>query len=33
MELKLSEKYMITIKEAASYYGIGTKFMRRFAEN
>lgn len=33
MELKLSEKYMLTIKEAASYYGIGTKFMRRLAEN
>lgn len=33
MELKLSEKYMLTIKEASSYYGIGTKFMRRLAEN
>lgn len=33
MELKLSEKYMITIKEAAGYYGIRTKFLRRLAEN
>ena len=33
MELKLSEKYMLTIKEAALYYGIGTKFLRRLAEN
>lgn len=33
MELKLNEKYMLTIKEAASYYGIGMKFLRRCAEN
>ena len=33
MELKLNEKYMLTIKEAAAYYGIGMKFLRRCAEN
>ena len=33
MELKLSEKYMLTIKEAASYFNIGTKKMRRIAED
>ncbi len=33
MELKLSEKYMLTIREAAAYYGIGIKFMRRLAES
>ena len=33
MEIKLNDKYMITIKEAAAYYGIGMKFLRRCAEN
>ena len=33
MELKLNDKYMLTIKEAAAYYGIGMKFLRRCAEN
>ena len=33
MELKLNEKYMFIIKEAAAYYGIGMKFLRRCAEN
>ena len=33
MELKLCEKYMLTIREAAAYYGIGTKFLMRRAEN
>ena len=33
MELKLNEKYMLTVKEAAAYYGIGMKFLRRCAEN
>ena len=33
MELKLNDKYMITIKEAAAYYGIGIKILRRCAEN
>ena len=33
MELKLKEKYMLTIKEAVAYYGIGIKFLRRCAEN
>lgn len=32
-ELPGSEKYMLTIKEAASYFNIGTKKMRRIAED
>ncbi len=28
-----SEKYMLTIKEAAEYFNIGTKKMRRIAED
>ena len=28
----VSEKYTLTIKEAASYFNIGTKKMRRLAE-
>ena len=28
-----SEKYMLTIKEAAEYFNIGTKKMRRNAED
>ena len=31
--LPLGEKYMLTIKEAASYFNIGTKKMRRIAED
>lgn len=31
--LPVSEKYMLTIKEAASYFNIGTKKMRRIAED
>ena len=31
--LHLGEKYMLTIKEAASYFNIGTKKMRRIAED
>ena len=33
MELKLNHKYMLALKEAAAYYGIGMKFLRRCAEN
>lgn len=29
----ISEKYTLTIKEAASYFNIGTKKMRRLAED
>jgi len=29
----LKDKYMLTIKEAAFYFNIGTKKMRRIAEN
>ena len=32
-ELKPSEKYTLLIKEAAEYFGIGIKRMRRLAEN
>ena len=31
--LPVSEKYMLTIKEAAAYFNIGIKKMRRIAEN
>lgn len=31
-ELPLSEKYALTIKEAAGYFNIGIKKMRRLAE-
>jgi hypothetical protein len=31
--LPVSEKYMLTIKEAAAYFNIGTKKMRRIAED
>ena len=31
--LDLQEKYLLTIKEAASYFNIGTKKMRRIAED
>ena len=31
--LPLGEKYMLTINEAASYFNIGTKKMRRIAED
>mgnify|MGYP002508309809 FL=1 len=29
----VSQKYMLTIKEAAEYFSIGTKKMRRLAED
>lgn len=32
-ELKLSDKYMLTIKEAGAYFNIGEKKMRRMAED
>lgn len=31
--VSVSEKYMLTIKEAAEYFSIGTKKMRRLAED
>ena len=31
--VSVSEKYMLTIKEAAEYFNIGTKKMRRLAED
>ena len=29
----MNEKYMLTVKEASEYYNIGTKALRRIAEN
>lgn len=31
--MEWNEKYMLTVKEAAEYYNIGTKALRRIAEN
>lgn len=32
MEVPVNEKYTLTVKEAAAYFGIGIKRMRRLAE-
>ena len=32
-DLSMGEKYMLSIREAAVYFGIGIKQLRRFAEN
>ncbi|MBQ7013281.1 MAG: DNA-binding protein [Oscillospiraceae bacterium] len=32
-DLKLSEQYMLTVKEASTYFSIGEKKIRRMAEN
>lgn len=32
-EIPISEKYMLTIKEASAYFNIGIKKMRRLAED
>ena len=32
-ELAASEKYLLSIREAAAYFSIGTKKMRRLAED
>ena len=32
-KLPISEKYSLTVREAADYFGIGTKKMRRLAED
>ena len=32
MELPISEKYTLTVKEASAYFNIGVKKMRRLAE-
>ena len=31
--LPLGERYLLTVREAAEYFNIGTKSMRRIAEN
>lgn len=33
MDIALNEKYALTIKEAAAYFSIGVKRMRRLAED
>ena len=33
MEIPVNEKYTLTIKEAAAYFNIGVKKMRRLAED
>lgn len=33
LDLSISEKYMLTVREASVYFHIGIKHMRRFAEN
>ena len=32
-DIPISEKYMLTVKEAAAYFNIGIKKMRRLAED
>ena len=32
-QLPINERYMLTIKEVASYFNIGTKKLRRIAED
>ena len=32
-QLPINERYMLTIKEATSYFNIGTKKLRRIAED
>ena len=32
-QLPINERYMLTIKEAAAYFNIGTKKLRRLAED
>lgn len=32
-QLPINERYMLTIKEAAAYFNIGTKKLRRIAED
>ena len=31
--MEVNEKYMLTVKEAAEYYNMGTKALRRIVEN
>ncbi|MCM1329167.1 MAG: DNA-binding protein [Ruminococcus sp.] len=33
VRIAISEKYLLTVIEAAAYFNIGTKKMRRMAEN
>lgn len=32
IEVPIKDKYLLTIREAGAYFGLGTKYMRRMAE-
>ena len=32
IEVSIKDKYLLTIREAGAYFGLGTKYMRRIAE-
>lgn len=32
IEVPIKDKYLLTIREAGAYFGLGTKYMRRIAE-
>lgn len=32
IEVLIKDKYLLTIREAGAYFGLGTKYMRRIAE-
>lgn len=32
IEVAIKDKYLLTIREAGAYFGLGTKYMRRIAE-
>lgn len=32
IETPIEDKYLLTIREAGAYFGLGTKYMRRIAE-
>lgn len=33
IEVPIKDKYLLTIREAGAYFGLGTKLLRRMAEN
>lgn len=32
IEVPIKDKYLLTIREAGAYFGLGTKYIRRMAE-
>ena len=32
IEVSIKDKYLLTIRKAGAYFGLGTKYMRRIAE-